>query len=115
MKAGKSILAGTIFFVLTWAAPTAALGQTTYPGGVTPTSVVTPTTVQGNGQVRGESVERDGPGTDVLGEEIEQGEQGNGVGGSLPLTGGDLVGLAAIGLGALAVGTVLVRRSRSAA
>ena len=113
MKAGKSILAGTIFFVLTWAAPTAALGQTTYPGEVTPTSVVRQS---GNGQVQGADLERgQQPGTDVLGEEIEQGEQGNGVGGSLPLTGGDLVGLAAIGLGALAVGTVLVRRSRSAA
>jgi hypothetical protein len=32
--------------------------------------------------------------------------------GTLPFTGGDVVGMPAIGLGAVAVGTVLVRRSR---
>jgi hypothetical protein len=32
--------------------------------------------------------------------------------GTLPFTGGDVVGMTAIGLGAVAVGTVLVRRSR---
>jgi hypothetical protein len=34
--------------------------------------------------------------------------------GSLPFTGGDVVGLTVIGAGALAIGTVLVRRSRKA-
>ena len=32
--------------------------------------------------------------------------------GSLPLTGGDVVGMSIIGAGAIAVGTVLVRRSK---
>jgi len=35
--------------------------------------------------------------------------------GSLPITGGDVVGMTIIGAGALAVGTVLVRRSRKSA
>lgn len=34
---------------------------------------------------------------------------------NLPVTGGDLAGMAAIGLGAVGVGTVLVRRSRRTA
>jgi len=34
---------------------------------------------------------------------------------TLPVTGGDLVGLAALGLGAVAVGSVFVRRSRRSA
>jgi hypothetical protein len=44
------------------------------------------------------------PGTEVLGTQVTRG--------SLPFTGGDIAGIAAIGAGAVAIGAVMVRRGR---
>lgn len=79
--------------------PVAASAQTTdYPGSPPP-------------EVQGESISRDlpqvpGEKAQVLGENLSRG------GGSLPVTGGDIAGLAVLGLGAVVTGSVLVRRSR---
>jgi LPXTG-motif cell wall-anchored protein len=51
-------------------------------------------------------------GPQVLGQEQERGAVGSQE--SLPLTGGDVAGLAAIGLAAIGTGVVLVRRGRRA-
>ena len=74
--------------------PASAAAQTSpnYPGGSPP-------------QVLGEELSRD-VSTEVLGETVSRGGQG------LPVTGGDVMGLTALGLGAIAAGTILVRRSR---
>jgi len=50
----------------------------------------------------------------VLGSEVSSGSESDSESGSdtLPVTGGDLLGLTAIGLGAVGVGSVFVRRSR---
>jgi 5'-nucleotidase len=50
----------------------------------------------------------------VLGEEDVAGISDEAPSGSLPLTGGDVVGMAVIGAAAVGIGAVLVRRSRSA-
>lgn len=72
--------------------PVAAGAQTAnYPGSAPP-------------QVLGDDVSRNVP--QVLGQTVSNG------GDALPVTGGDVAGLAALGLGAIATGTVLVRRSR---
>jgi len=70
-------------------APGAAAFAVDYPGGGTPPS--NPTTDVG--------------GTEVKGVQVSKGS-------SLPFTGGDVAGLAAIGSGAAAVGGLLVMRSR---
>ncbi|MGZ8753244.1 MAG: hypothetical protein ACXW1S_09710 [Acidimicrobiia bacterium] len=44
--------------------------------------------------------------TEVLGAQVTRG--------SMPFTGGDIAGLAAIGAGAVAVGAVMIRRTRAA-
>lgn len=73
--------------------PIAAAAQTAnYPGTPPP-------------QVLGESVSRNVP-AQVLGETVSRG------GDALPVTGGDIAGLAALGLGSVAAGVFLVRRSR---
>jgi len=88
--------------------PGAAGAQTApdYPGGPPP-------------QVQGESLGREVP-TEVLGE--SQGRQvptevrGESVsrgGQPLPVTGADVAGLVALGLGSIAAGAVLVRRGRA--
>lgn len=56
-------------------------------------------------QVLGETLARKVP-TQVLGETVSRGD-------TLPLTGGDVLGLTAFGIGAIATGAVLVRRSRA--
>lgn len=78
----------------------------TYPADCVHGIDVTPTTVA----------------TDVQGTEVVQSNGGTGntganrssasTAGRLPVTGGDVVGLAVMGLGAVAVGFFLVRRSR---
>jgi len=74
--------------------PLGASAQTApdYPGGAPP-------------QVLGESLTKEVP-TQVLGESVSRG------GPALPVTGADIAGLVALGAGAIATGTVLVRRSR---
>lgn len=78
--------------VLALSLPTAAVAQD-YPGGVAP-------------QVKSETLAREVP-TKVLGESLSRDSD------SLPVTGGDVAGLIALGLGAVGAGTVLVRRSRT--
>ena len=76
---------------LTLSLPVAASAQN-YPGEQPPA-------------VLGETLAREVP-TQVLGETVSRGD-------TLPLTGGDVLGLTAFGLGAIATGAVLVRRSRA--
>jgi len=53
------------------------------------------------------------PPAQVLGENLSTGTSGTSTpSGTLPVTGGDIAGMTIIGLGAVATGTVLVRRSR---
>ena len=85
---------------------------TTYPAdcvhGITvTTSPTVPTDVEGN-QVR-----RADPASRVSGETAARGATADDEG--LPLTGGDVVGLAVIGLGAVGLGALLVRRGRRTA
>ena len=88
------LAAAPVLLALALPAGAAAAAQTSqdYPGGTPP-------------QVLGETLSRDVP-TEVLGQTVSREDEG------LPLTGGDVLGLTAIGLGAIATGTVLVRRSR---
>jgi hypothetical protein len=83
---GAAVVAGAVIGV-----PAAALAQTDYVGGQSP-------------QVRGVEVSRAPAG---------QGAPDAG-GAGLPVTGGDVVGLTLLGAGAVALGTVLVRRGRTA-
>jgi LPXTG-motif cell wall-anchored protein len=59
------------------------------------------------------------PGDDVLGTDLSRTTPAatapDAAGGSLPVTGGDIVGLTVIGAAALGTGVVLVRRSRRTA
>lgn len=59
-------------------------------------------------EVQGSELRRD---PQVLGSEVSS-ETAVDESGDLPVTGGDLVGLTVIGLGAVGAGTVFVRRSR---
>lgn len=59
--------------------------------------------VGGNTEVRGNNETRPAPRADVAGAGESRG---------LPITGGDVAGLTAIGLAAVGTGSVLVRRSR---
>ena len=100
--------------VLAMSLPVAA-GAQPYPGEVAP-------------QVLGQTLTREAPGcpegsagsrnsqaptpteclpAQVLGETVSRGGQ------TLPVTGGDVLGLTALALGAITAGTVLVRRSRT--
>ena len=92
---GKLVAAGGALLVLSL--PVAAGAQTApaYPGGNPP-------------QVLSENLSREVP-TRVLGESITRSSGGD----TLPVTGGDIAGLVAVGAGAIATGTVLVRRSRT--
>lgn len=83
--------------VLALSLPVAAGAQTVpaYPGGNPP-------------QVMSENLSREVP-TRVLGESITRSSGGD----TLPVTGGDIAGMVALGAGAIATGTVLVRRSRA--
>ena len=91
----KSVAAGGA--VLALSLPVAAAAQTApaYPGGNPP-------------QVMSENLSREVP-TRVLGESITRPSGGD----TLPVTGGDIAGLVAVGAGAIVTGTVLVRRSRA--
>lgn len=51
------------------------------------------------------------PFADVRGRQVTRGGDSGGGGGGLPVTGGDVVGLTIMGLGAVGIGTLLVRRS----
>ncbi len=51
------------------------------------------------------------PFADVRGAQVTRGGAGAGDRGGLPVTGGDVVGLTIMGLGAVGIGTLLVRRS----
>jgi hypothetical protein len=96
MKARKLIGAAVVTTAVI-GIPTAALAQTddkTYVG-----------TTQ---EVKGVEFERTPEPAKVLGVQESQDT------GALPVTGGDLVGMVLFGAGAVAVGTVLVRRSRTA-
>ena len=88
-----AIAAGTAL-----ATPAVAFAQTPYPGGTTPD------TVKESGAVLSNTVETPRA-TEVLGVQV----------GGLAVTGGDVLGLAAIGGGLVLGGTVLVRRSRRTA
>jgi LPXTG-motif cell wall-anchored protein len=85
MKIRNMLVAGALLTGFT-AAP--VLAQTSYVGG--------------NTEVKGGTQERPAP-TDVEGANESRG---------LPITGGDVAGLTAIGLASVGAGTVLVRRSR---
>ena len=82
--------------VLALSLPVAAGAQTApaYPGGNPP-------------QVMSENLSREVP-TRVLGESQSRSSAGD----TLPVTGGDIAGMVAVGAGAIATGAVLVRRSR---
>jgi hypothetical protein len=64
-----------------------------------------PTDIQGNTQANPTVSGSSGSSTEVLGARVTRG--------SMPFTGGDIVALTAIGVGAVGVGVVLVRRSRA--
>jgi LPXTG-motif cell wall-anchored protein len=95
--------------------PAAAAGaQQTYPAPAAPevqSSNDAPPVVD-DGEVLAEEEVRDGGA--VLGVEDVAGTSDEAPSGALPLTGGDVVGLAAIGAAAVGIGALLVRRSRSA-
>ena len=74
---------------------TAAFATDDYP--VPPSPTVTPAAV---------TKPKAAPTTEVLGAQVTRG--------SMPFTGGDVAELAAIGVGAVAVGAVMVRRTRRA-
>lgn len=85
---------------LALSSPVAASAQAVgdYPGGPPP-------------QVLGETLGREAEEpAQVLSESISRASRGSD---ALPVTGGDVAGLVAIGLGAVTAGTVLVRRSRT--
>lgn len=91
----KLVAAGGALLALSL--PMAAGAQTAppYPGGSPP-------------QVMSENLSREVP-TRVLGESVTR-PSGDG---ALPVTGGDVVGLTALGAGAVVTGAFLVRRGRS--
>lgn len=99
MNARKLLLVGAVaaFGVL---APVAASADDNYVNTSVPTT--TPPTVEGTILTR----TSDGPKPSVLGSTQTRAP------GGLPVTGGDIAELALIGAGAVATGTVLVRRSR---
>lgn len=103
----KLAIAGAALF--SWlAVPAAAWAQTSYTG--------IPPEVQGNELRRDPKVS----GTEVARTSASTAESSTVAGesttsGTLPVTGGDLVGLTAIGLGAVGAGTFFVRRSRRTA
>lgn len=87
----KVVVAGGAVVALSLPAAAGAQTSPNYPGGQPP-------------QVMGEQLNR-AP-TQVLGESVTRGSQ------PLPVTGGDIAGMVALGLGAIGTGTLLVRRSR---
>lgn len=89
MKARNILLASTLGLAAFTAAPAMAQTDSSYVGG--------DTTVRGNDLTRTPQVDADTEG------------------GSLPVTGGDIAGLVAIGVASVGAGTVLVRRSRRSA
>jgi LPXTG-motif cell wall-anchored protein len=101
MKTRTSVAAAAFLLGLGISAPIASaypLQHNSDETTTTSTSAPTTTTITDPG---------DDPG-DELGEETTQAS------GSLPVTGGDVVGIALIGAGAVAAGTLLVRRTRKA-
>ena len=103
----KLMIAGAV--LVSWVAvPGAAWAQTSGPSCLNPdpyTGVC--------GDVVGPEQLRQDP--KVLGSEVSSSQsepESSTSSGTLPVTGGDLVGLAAIGLGAVGAGTFFVRRSR---
>lgn len=88
----RFVAAGSAVVALSLPAAAGAQTAPNYPGGQPPA-------------VLGEQLAREVP-TNVLGESASRGAP-------LPVTGGDIAGLVALGLGAIGTGTVLVRRSRT--
>jgi len=81
----------------------AAFAVDDYP--IPPSPPVSPANTNRGPEVAGTTATRSGgSGTEVLGTQVTRG--------SLPFTGGDIAGIAAIGAGAVAVGAVMVRRGR---
>jgi hypothetical protein len=78
----------------------AAFAVDDYP--VPPSPTVGPSNTNRDAEVLGATATK--PRTEVLGAQVTRG--------SLPFTGGDIAGIAAIGAGAVAVGAVMVRRGR---
>lgn len=90
---GRSrLLVGTLVAGCSLAMPAVAMAQTDY--------TTDPPVVRGNTTTRD-------PGTKVLGTTATRDP------GSLAVTGGDIVGLVALGAGAVGAGTFLVRRGRT--
>jgi len=85
----RKILIATVLGLAAFSAPAVAQDAGTYVGG--------DTTVRGNDLNRTPRVDADTEGS------------------SLPVTGGDIAGLVAIGVAAVGTGTVMVRRSRRSA
>jgi hypothetical protein len=79
--------------------PPPTVGPTTVTRTTTPTTGTVPTEVKDTAVAKKVGVE-------VLGAQVTRG--------SMPITGGDVAALAAIGAGAVAVGAVMVRRTRRA-
>ena len=116
MKAYKKLVMAGIVAAL-WVAVPGTAGATHCPPDQTypcvhgtevtrpPDTPTPPRQVQGTQGARSAAVDADAA-------DATDGTDGTGTGGGLPVTGGDVVGLTAMGLGALAVGSVLVRRSR---
>ncbi|MGQ0433010.1 MAG: LPXTG cell wall anchor domain-containing protein [Microthrixaceae bacterium] len=88
----KFAVAGVTAAALTFAGATTASAEDQHSGGTPPTNTSTD------------------PGARVLGETLRQ--QPQAAPAALPITGSDLVGLAALGLGAVAVGSTVVVGSR---
>lgn len=91
----KLLAAGGAVFALSLPVAAGAQPVPPYPGGNAP-------------RVMSENLSREVP-TKVLGESVTR----SGGGDTLPVTGGDIAGLVVVGAGAIATGTILVRRSRA--
>ncbi|MFM7271890.1 MAG: LPXTG cell wall anchor domain-containing protein [Actinomycetes bacterium] len=105
----RALAAGYLGAILTLGlAPGVATAEPTYPPVTDPFIVSTSTTVAPNATTttRGGTTRRTIP-TEVLGEQITRGADG-----SLPVTGGDVLGIAVIGGAAVLGGGLLLRASR---
>ena len=111
MNARKRVVMAGAILALGLGVPTAASAQEAcYPNCPPPT---VPNNIEGTGEARGTGEPGPGtPGTPTRVGGTEQSRDTRSGTGTLPVTGGDIVGLTLIGLGAVAVGTVMTRRSR---
>ncbi len=108
MKARKMLVMAGISAALWVGLPGTAWASHCPAGATYPASCVH------GGQVGREDVSRDvvAPFSEVQGRQVVRTDSGSGRSSGLPVTGGDVVGLVVMGLGAIGIGTLLVQRSR---